>query len=131
MRGIQTVTMTEIARQSGVSLKTVSRVVNHPEKVSKGTTDGNVMPILDLIVDCKPDAIHSLDPQSGVDLAEVKRLYGDKVCLITYWICLRLSERMSLALFSPTFPVRRIRKLQICSVWKELWGEGRESDQRG
>ena len=30
-------TMTEIARQSGVSLKTVSRVVNHPEKVSKDT----------------------------------------------------------------------------------------------
>lgn len=45
-------------------------------------TDGNVMPILDQIVDCKPDAIHSLDPQGGVDLAEAKRLYGDKVCLI-------------------------------------------------
>ena len=45
-------------------------------------TDGNVMPILDLMVDCKPDAIHSLDPQGGVDLVEAKRLYGDKVTLI-------------------------------------------------
>lgn len=45
-------------------------------------TDGNVMPILDLIVDCHPDAVHSLDPQGGVDLAEAKRLYGDRVCLI-------------------------------------------------
>lgn len=45
-------------------------------------TDGNVMPILDQIVDCRPDAVHSLDPQGGVDLSEVKRLYGDKVCLI-------------------------------------------------
>lgn len=45
-------------------------------------TDGNVMPILDMIVDCAPDAVHSLDPQGGVDLAEVKKLYGDKVCLI-------------------------------------------------
>lgn len=45
-------------------------------------TDGNVMPILDMIVDCKPDAVHSLDPQGGVDLTEVKKLYGDKVCLI-------------------------------------------------
>lgn len=45
-------------------------------------TDGNVMPILDMIVDCGPDAIHSLDPQGGVDLREVKRQYGDQVCLI-------------------------------------------------
>lgn len=44
-------------------------------------TDGNVMPILDMIVDCHPDAVHSLDPQGGVDLKEVKRLYGDKVAL--------------------------------------------------
>jgi uroporphyrinogen decarboxylase len=40
------------------------------------------MPILDQLVDCEPDALHSLDPQGGVDLAEVKRLVGDKVCLI-------------------------------------------------
>ena len=44
-------------------------------------TDGNVMPILDQIVDCRPDAVHSLDPQGGVSLAEVKRLYGDRVSL--------------------------------------------------
>ena len=45
-------------------------------------TDGNIMPILKQMVDCGPDALHSLDPQGGVDLAEVKRLYGDRVCLI-------------------------------------------------
>lgn len=45
-------------------------------------TDGNIMPILKQMVDCDPDAIHSLDPQGGVDLAEVKKLYGDRVCLI-------------------------------------------------
>jgi uroporphyrinogen decarboxylase len=45
-------------------------------------TDGNIMPIIDQIVECNPHAIHSLDPQGGVDIAEVKRLYGDKVCLI-------------------------------------------------
>jgi len=45
-------------------------------------TDGNIMPIIKQIVDCGPDALHSLDPQGGVDLAEVKRLYGDRVCLI-------------------------------------------------
>ena len=45
-------------------------------------TDGNIMPIIDQLVQANPHALHSLDPQAGVDIAEVKRLYGDKVCLI-------------------------------------------------
>jgi len=45
-------------------------------------TDGNVMPILDRLVAAQPHAIHSLDPQGGVDMAEVKRRVGDRVCLI-------------------------------------------------
>ena len=45
-------------------------------------TDGNIMPILDQLVDCGPHALHSLDPQGGVDMAEVKRRCGDRVCLI-------------------------------------------------
>lgn len=45
-------------------------------------TDGNIMPILDALVEGPPHALHSLDPQGGVDLAEVKRRVGDKVCLI-------------------------------------------------
>ncbi|MDH7602284.1 MAG: uroporphyrinogen decarboxylase family protein [Armatimonadota bacterium] len=45
-------------------------------------TDGNIMPILDQLVQANPHALHSLDPQGGVDIAEVKRLYGDRVCLI-------------------------------------------------
>ncbi|HBG25630.1 MAG: hypothetical protein A2Y10_01255 [Planctomycetes bacterium GWF2_41_51] len=45
-------------------------------------TDGNIMPILDSLVECNPHALHSLDPQGGVDIAEVKKLVGNKVCLI-------------------------------------------------
>ena len=45
-------------------------------------TDGDIMPILDQLVQADPHALHSLDPQAGVDIAEVKRLYGDRVCLI-------------------------------------------------
>jgi uroporphyrinogen decarboxylase len=45
-------------------------------------TDGNIMPILDQLVEAGPDALHSLDPQGGVDIAEVKRLYGDRLCLV-------------------------------------------------
>ncbi len=45
-------------------------------------TDGNIMPILDSLVSANPHALHSLDPQGGVDIAEVKRRVGDRVCLI-------------------------------------------------
>ena len=45
-------------------------------------TDGNIMPILEQLVRAGPDALHSLDPQAGVDIAEVKRLVGDRVALI-------------------------------------------------
>jgi len=45
-------------------------------------TDGNIMPILDRLVAAGPHALHSLDPQGGVDMAEVVRRVGDKVCLI-------------------------------------------------
>ena len=45
-------------------------------------TDGNIMPIVDQIADCRPDALHSLDPQGGVDLKEMKRQYGNRMCLI-------------------------------------------------
>lgn len=45
-------------------------------------TDGNIMPILQQMADCKPDAIHSLDPQGGVDLTEVRRVVGENIALI-------------------------------------------------
>ena len=45
-------------------------------------TDGNIMPILGQIADCKPDAIHSLDPQGGVAIPKVREIIGDDICLI-------------------------------------------------
>lgn len=53
-------------------------------------TDGNIMPIIDHLVDADPHALHSLDPQGGVDIAEVKRHYGDRVCLIGNVSCAAL-----------------------------------------
>ncbi|MDO8586092.1 MAG: uroporphyrinogen decarboxylase family protein [Armatimonadota bacterium] len=44
-------------------------------------TDGNIMPILDQLVESGADALHSIDPQAGVDLKEVKRLVGDRIAL--------------------------------------------------
>jgi len=48
-------------------------------------TDGNIMPILDRLVpddeSARPHALHSLDPQGGVDLATIVDQVGDKVAL--------------------------------------------------
>ncbi len=45
-------------------------------------TDGNINPIVDQLVQCGPHALHSLDPQGGVDIAQIKMKYGREVCLI-------------------------------------------------
>lgn len=42
---------------------------------------GNCMPILEYMVATGVDAIEPLDPLGGVDISEVKRRVGDKVCL--------------------------------------------------
>jgi uroporphyrinogen decarboxylase len=46
-------------------------------------TDGNLMPILDQILEAEPHGLHSIDCQArDMDLALIKRLAGDKVCLL-------------------------------------------------
>ncbi len=45
-------------------------------------TDGNIMPILDQMLDCEISGLHSLDPQGGVDMAEIKRVVAGRTCLI-------------------------------------------------
>lgn len=45
-------------------------------------TDGNIMSLLSRLVEPGIDALQSIDPIAGVDIAEVKRLVGDRVCLI-------------------------------------------------
>ncbi len=45
-------------------------------------TDGFVTPLLDDLINvAKVDGLHSLDPSAGVDIAEVKRKYGDRLIL--------------------------------------------------
>lgn len=45
-------------------------------------TDGNINPILDQIVACEPDALHSIDPQGSMSLSDVRKKYGDRICTI-------------------------------------------------
>jgi len=44
-------------------------------------TDGDLWSILDGLVNTGIDALHSIDPISGMDIGEVKKEYGDKICL--------------------------------------------------
>jgi uroporphyrinogen decarboxylase len=45
-------------------------------------SDGNLEPILDMIVDTGIDGIHPLDPEAGMDIRLVKERYGNRICVI-------------------------------------------------
>ena len=45
-------------------------------------SDGNLWPILDMIVDTGTDALNPIEPVAGMDIAEVKAQYGDRICLV-------------------------------------------------
>jgi len=44
-------------------------------------TDGNLWPILNMIIDSGIDCLDPIDPQAGMDLGEVKAKYGQRVAL--------------------------------------------------
>lgn len=45
-------------------------------------TDGDIMPLLERLVEPGIDALQSIDPIAGVDIAEIKHRVGDRICLI-------------------------------------------------
>ncbi len=44
-------------------------------------TDGNVEPILDMLVSTGIDGLHPLEPAAGMSLKKVRERYGDRICL--------------------------------------------------
>jgi uroporphyrinogen decarboxylase len=44
--------------------------------------DGNILPIIDLILETGINALHPIDRLAGLDLGEMKKNYGDRVCLM-------------------------------------------------
>jgi uroporphyrinogen decarboxylase len=44
-------------------------------------TDGNILPILDMIVDSGFDALDPIDPIAGLDIGEMKRRHGHRLAL--------------------------------------------------
>ena len=44
-------------------------------------SDGNLNKLMDDLVECGFDGIQSLQPSAGMDIAQIKEKYGDKLCL--------------------------------------------------
>ncbi len=44
-------------------------------------SDGNILPLLDMIVDAEPHCLDPIDPNGGLDIAKIKQEYGDRFAL--------------------------------------------------
>lgn len=53
-------------------------------------SDGNLYRLLDMIVSAGPDGLNPIEPLAGMELATVKALVGDRVCLVGNIDCGRL-----------------------------------------
>jgi uroporphyrinogen decarboxylase len=62
-------------------LKKIIKAIRDSGAYAIKHTDGDIMPILDQLAECEPHGIHSLDPMARVDIKEVKRQIGDRICL--------------------------------------------------
>ena len=50
-------------------------------------TDGNIMAVLEMIVETGIDALNPLQPQAGMDIGLVKQKYGDRIAIIGNIAC--------------------------------------------
>ena len=55
-------------------------------------SDGNLIPIIDQIIEIAPDVLQSIDPMAGMDIAEVKKLTYGKISLMGNVQCSYLQE---------------------------------------
>lgn len=55
-------------------------------------TDGNVWSILDMLVEAKIDGWHGIQPRIGMDMARLKKRYGDRLCFFGGINCETLIE---------------------------------------
>jgi len=63
----------------------LKRVVDTAKRYGKPFikhTDGKIWKILDMIVATGIDGLHPIEPCAGMDILKVKRMYGDRICVI-------------------------------------------------
>ena len=53
-------------------------------------SDGNLWPILDILIETGYDGLNPLEPQAGMDLARVKEYCGGRICLLGNIDCIDL-----------------------------------------
>ena len=70
-------------------------------------TDGNIMPILDMIVDTGIDALNPIEPAAGMDIGYIKQNYGDRIAIVGNIDCGELLSTAS------TDEVRRVTRETI------------------
>ncbi len=94
-RGIKIVyTGDDYAYNSGPMISPIQfRDIFYPElkRVMKGFkdlgllvikhTDGNIIPLIDMIIDSGIDCLDPIDPVAGMDLGHMKKSYGDKIAI--------------------------------------------------
>jgi uroporphyrinogen decarboxylase len=59
----------------------ISRIKAHRDVPVFLHTDGDIRVMMEKIVECGFDGLQSLQPSAGVDIQEIKRQYGRKLCL--------------------------------------------------
>jgi uroporphyrinogen decarboxylase len=67
-------------------------------------TDGNIMPIIDMIVDTGIDALNPLEPAAGMDIGLLKQRYGGRIALVGNIDCGYLLSQ------APADEVRRVTR---------------------
>ena len=73
-RDLKSITFPFLAREVEEVKRTGTRVMIH--------SDGNTMPIFEDIVALGIDGYQAIEPDAGMDMALLKRKYGDRLCLI-------------------------------------------------
>jgi uroporphyrinogen decarboxylase len=53
-------------------------------------SDGNLYPLLEMIVSARPDGLNPIEPVAGMDLKTVKQRVGDRICLVGNIDCAHL-----------------------------------------
>ena len=70
-------------------------------------TDGNIMPIIDMIIDTGIDGLNPIEPAAGMDIGHLKQRYGHRVALIGNIDCGYLLSQ------APEDEVRRVTRETI------------------
>ena len=50
-------------------------------KIFGQDSDGNMNPVIDAFVDCGVNCFYPLEPAAGMDIVELRKKYGNKICL--------------------------------------------------